>query len=97
VEIWYQFDQFMSGTPGWLFSGYGCEPQHNQFYGGTIFNDAASGAIWLNIKSLLVQVEPSVQRSDLKNGYMNSVAWRLLGTTVIMVSLLLLNFERTVK
>jgi hypothetical protein len=50
----------------------------------------------LNIKSLLVQVKPSVQRSDLKSGCMNSVAWRLHGTTtVIMVSLLLLNFERT--
>jgi hypothetical protein len=49
----------------------------------------------LSIKSLLVQVKPSVQRSNLKSGCMNSVARRLYGTTVIMVSLLLLNFERT--
>ena len=40
-------DQFVSGTPGWLFSGYGREAQHNRFHGGTIFNDAASGAIWV--------------------------------------------------
>ncbi len=40
-------DQFVSGTPGWLFSGYGREAQHNWFHGGTIFNDAASGAIWV--------------------------------------------------
>jgi hypothetical protein len=40
-------DQFVSGTPGWLFSGYGCEAQHNWFHGGTIFNDAASEAIWV--------------------------------------------------
>jgi hypothetical protein len=40
-------DQFVSGTPGKLFTGYGCEPQHNRFHGGTIFNDAASGAIWV--------------------------------------------------
>lgn len=40
-------DQFVSGTPGRLFSGYGREPQHNRFQGGTIFNDAASGAIWV--------------------------------------------------
>jgi len=40
-------DQFVSGTPGRLFSGYGCEPQHNRFQGSTIFNDAASGAIWV--------------------------------------------------
>jgi hypothetical protein len=51
----------------------------------------------LNIKSLLVQVKPSVQRSNLNSGCMNSVAWRLHGTTVIMVSFLLLNFERTVN
>ncbi len=37
----------MSGTPARLFSGYGHEAQHNQFHGGTIFNDAASGAIWV--------------------------------------------------
>jgi hypothetical protein len=40
-------DQFVSSTPGRLFSGYGCEAQHNRFRGGTIFNDAASGAIWV--------------------------------------------------
>jgi hypothetical protein len=43
-------DKFVSGTPGWLFSGYGCEPQHNRFHGGTIFNDAAPGAIWVEHK-----------------------------------------------
>jgi len=40
-------DQFVSGTPGRLFSGYGREAQHNRFQGGTIFNDAGSGAIWV--------------------------------------------------
>jgi hypothetical protein len=50
-----------------------------------------------NIKSLLVQVKPFVQRSNLKSGCVKSVAWRLHGITVIMVSLLLLNFERTVN
>jgi hypothetical protein len=39
-------DQFVSGTPGQLFSGNGREAQHNRFHGGTIFNDASSGAIW---------------------------------------------------
>ncbi len=40
-------DQFVSATPGRLFSGYGGEAQHNWFYGRTIFNDAASRAIWV--------------------------------------------------
>jgi hypothetical protein len=40
-------DQCVSGTPGRSFSGYGHEAQHNWFHGETIFNDAASGAIWV--------------------------------------------------
>lgn len=40
-------DQFVSGTPGRLYSGYGREAPQNRFQGGTIFNDAASGAIWV--------------------------------------------------
>jgi hypothetical protein len=97
VEDLVSMDQFVSGTPGWLFSGYGREAQHNWFHGGTIFNDAASEPFRLNIKSLLMQVKPSVQRSNLKSGCMNSAAWRLHGTTVIMVSLLLLNSKSTAR
>jgi hypothetical protein len=67
-------DQFVSVTLGWLFSGYGREAQHNRFHGGTIFNDAASVAIFgLNIKSPLVQVKPALTRSNLKSGCMKSV------------------------
>ena len=40
-------DQFVSGTPGRLFTGYGREALHNRFQGGTIFNEAALGAIWV--------------------------------------------------
>jgi hypothetical protein len=38
-------DQFVSGTPGRLYSGYGREAPQNRFQGGTIINDAASGAL----------------------------------------------------
>jgi hypothetical protein len=47
-------DQFVSGTPGWLCSGDGSEPQYNHFQGGTIFNDAASGTIWVEHQDLSV-------------------------------------------
>jgi hypothetical protein len=40
-------DQFVSGTPGRLFSGYEREAQRNRFHGWTILNDAASGAVWV--------------------------------------------------
>jgi hypothetical protein len=40
-------DWFVSGTPGRLISGNRREAQHKRFHGGTIFNDAASGVIWV--------------------------------------------------
>ena len=40
-------DQFVCRTPGRLPSGYGCEGRNGRFNGGTIYNDAASGLIWV--------------------------------------------------
>jgi hypothetical protein len=40
-------DQFVCRTPGRLPSGYGHEETNSQFNGGTIYNDAASGLIWV--------------------------------------------------
>ena len=39
-------DQYVVKTPGRLFSGYGRESSDRRYHGGTIFNDAASGAIY---------------------------------------------------
>ncbi len=38
--------QYVVNMPGQLFSGYGREAPHNQFHGGTLFYDAATGLIW---------------------------------------------------
>eukprot|EP01082_Thalassiosira_pseudonana_P005723 g5374.t1 g5374 contig2:418133-419951(-) len=40
-------DQFVVKTPGRLLIGYGREGAEHRFHGGTIFNDAASGVIWV--------------------------------------------------
>ncbi len=40
-------DQFICNTPGLLPSGYGREAPGRRFQGGTIYNDAASGLIWV--------------------------------------------------
>jgi hypothetical protein len=40
-------DQFSCTTPGRLPSGFGREEKHNRFHGGTIYNDAASGIIYV--------------------------------------------------
>jgi len=40
-------DQFICKTPGHLQTGYGRKSQDRRFQGGTIYNDAASGLIWV--------------------------------------------------
>jgi hypothetical protein len=40
-------DQFICKMPGRLPTGYGRESQNCYFQGGTIFDDAASGLIWV--------------------------------------------------
>ena len=40
-------DQFVCRTPGRLPSRYGSEGVNSRFNGGTIYNDAASGLIWV--------------------------------------------------
>ena len=40
-------DQFVCRTPGRLPSGYGREGTNSRLNGGTIYNDAASGLIWV--------------------------------------------------
>ncbi len=39
-------DQYVVNTPGRLLSGYGQEAPHNQFPGGTLFHNVATGLIW---------------------------------------------------
>ena len=41
------YRSFVCRTPGWLPSGYGCESCNGRFRGGTIYNDATSGLIWV--------------------------------------------------
>ena len=43
-------DQFVCKTPGRLPSGFGQERYQNRFHGVTIYNDAASGLIWVEIQ-----------------------------------------------
>jgi len=40
-------DQFIVKTPGQLPSGYGRERRDLRYHGGTIYNDAATGTIWI--------------------------------------------------
>ena len=50
VGDFFSTDQFVVSTPGRLPTGYGRESCHKRFYGGTIYNDAASGLIWVDNK-----------------------------------------------
>ena len=46
-------DQFVVNTPGRLPSGYGREAPSSRFQGGTIYNDAATGIIWVENQASL--------------------------------------------
>ena len=47
VGDFFSIDQFVVRKPGRLPNGYGRERRENCFHGGTIYNDAASGLIWV--------------------------------------------------
>ncbi len=47
IGDFFSMDQFICKTSGRLPTGYGRESQDCRFQGGTIFNDAASGLIWV--------------------------------------------------
>ena len=47
VVDFFSTDKFVVRTPGRLPNGYGRERHENCFHGGTIYNDAACGLIWV--------------------------------------------------
>ncbi len=61
-------DQFICKTPGRLPTGYGHESQDRRFQGGTIYNDAASGLIWVENQVSLGANETVWERLVLNNG-----------------------------
>ncbi len=42
-------DHYVVNTPGQFLLGYGREAPHNQFHGGTLFHDVATGLIWSSL------------------------------------------------
>jgi hypothetical protein len=62
-------DQFVCRTPGWLSSDYGCESHNGRFHGGTIYNDAASGLVWVENQVSLGASETIMGRNVLSSGY----------------------------
>ena len=46
-------DQFVVNTPGRLLNGFGKESSREKLHGGTIFQDAATGIIWVECQVLL--------------------------------------------
>ena len=46
-------DQFLVVFPGELLEGYGHESNNDRYHGGTVFNDAVSGIIWVENQLLL--------------------------------------------
>jgi hypothetical protein len=59
-------DQFICKTPGRLPTGYGRESPDRRYQGGTIFNDAASGLIWVENQVSLGANETVMGKSRFK-------------------------------
>ena len=59
-------DQFVVKNPGRLPSGFGRERHNNRFHGGTIYNDAASGLIWVENPVSLAANETIVGKSQFE-------------------------------
>jgi hypothetical protein len=61
-------DQYVCATPGRLYTGFGREADHNSCHGGTISNDAASGAI-------LIENQVSLGVGDTLNAKLRFEEW----------------------
>ena len=59
-------DQYVVRTPGRLPTGFGKEQPENKYSGGTIFNDAASGAIWVENQVSLGAFETIMSKSKFE-------------------------------
>ncbi len=69
-------DQFVCRTPGQLPSGYGREGRNGRCHGGTIYNDAASGLIWVENQVSLGASETITGKEHLSSGNMTLLALR---------------------
>ena len=66
----------ISCLQGWLPSGYGRESCNGRFHGGTIYNDAASGLIWVENQVSLGASETIMGKERLSSGYTTPLALR---------------------
>ena len=62
-------NQFVVKTPGRLPSKFGRERHNNRFHCGTIYNDAASGLIWVENQVSLGAKKLLLARIGLSSGY----------------------------
>ena len=74
-------------TPGILPSGYGRKRLQNRFHGGTIYNDAAYGLIWVENQVSLGANETLLGNRDLNSGCENKQVLRSPVTVVITICL----------
>ena len=87
VREFMSIDQFVVKTPVRLPSGFCRERHNNTFHGGTIYNDAASGLIWVENQVSLGSKKTFFSRLVLSSDYGSKQLKKSPITTVIMESL----------
>ncbi len=90
-------DQFICKTPGRSPTRYGCEWQDCRFQGSTIFNDAASGLIWVENQVSIGANKMVMGKAVSSSGFMTNVSVKLSTIMVIMVSSPRRSFGITVR
>ena len=81
-------NQFVVKNPGTgrLPSGFGRDQHNNKFHGGTIYNDSASGLIWVENQVSLGAKKILLARLGSRSGYGSTQLKKSPITTVIMAS-----------
>ena len=67
-------DQFVVKTPGRQLDGYGREGENNRYHGGTIFNDAASGIIWVE-NQISLGAGDTIMAKEVFEEWLREKAW----------------------
>ena len=75
-------DQFVCRTPGRLPDGYGREGGKDRFNGGTIYNDATSGLIWVENQVSLGANETVMGKERFEQWMLCQCLSISMGTTV---------------
>ena len=67
-------DQFVVNTPGQQLKGFGCKGDNNRYHDGKIFNNAATGVIWIENQITLGSGDMLIAKKTFEQ-WLSKKAW----------------------